>query len=140
MDEMEEKLGSILGNPELMSQIMAMAQTLNQQQAESQPSQEPSTQQSPPSRPKPSQNKAPPAQQKNTPSIGKNEIEMIQKFSALSRQTGLDHQQQALLKALNPYLSHDRLGKLEKAMHAAKLAKFASSALEQSGGQLKFGR
>ena len=30
MDEMEQKLGAVLGNPELMQKIMAMAQSLGQ--------------------------------------------------------------------------------------------------------------
>ena len=30
MDEMEQKLGAILGNPDLMKQIMSMAQSLGQ--------------------------------------------------------------------------------------------------------------
>ena len=38
MDEMEQKLGAVLGNPELMQKIMAMAQSLGQP---AQPAQEP---------------------------------------------------------------------------------------------------
>ena len=34
MDEMEQKLGAILGNPDLMKQIMSMAQSLGQQPAQ----------------------------------------------------------------------------------------------------------
>ena len=136
MDGMEEKLGSILSNPDLMSQIMTMAQSLSQQ---NQSGQEP-PQKSQAPKPTPPPAKPTPQPAKGAPTFGKNEIEMIRKLSSFSQQAGLDRQQQALLKALNPYLSHDRIGKLEKAMHAAKLAKFASSALEQSGGQLKLGR
>lgn len=143
MEEMEEKIGAILSNPDMMNQIMAMAQALNQQNSTSpeQPAPPPQPQKSPPQKPQPSQGRSapPPAKQSPLP-IGKTEIELIQKLSKFSQQTGLDKEQQALLKALNPYLSHDRIRKLEKAMHAAKLAKFASVALEQSGGQLKFGR
>lgn len=113
MEGMEEKLGAILGNPQMMQTIMNMAQQLGQQQA---PSQEQSS-----------------ALSQGMPQFGSNEIEMIQKIASFTRQTGLDPDQQQLLKALNPYLSHDRVGKLEKAMHAAKLAKFASVALGQMG-------
>ena len=131
MDEIEEKLGAILGNPQIMSQIMSMAQAFNQQ---NQAIPEPVAPKSQP--PKPS----PPQPTKNIPSFGKNEVEMIRRLSNLAQQTGLDRQQQNLIKALQPYLGKDRLGKLEKAMHAAKLAKFASSALDQSSSQLKIGR
>ena len=72
--------------------------------------------------------------------MGKNELEMISRISALSQQTGLGRQEQALLKALDPYLSRDRLAKLEKAMHAAKMARFATVALDRSGVPLKIGR
>ena len=40
MDNMEDKLSSILGNPQMMSQIMSMAQALGQSQTESQQQQE----------------------------------------------------------------------------------------------------
>lgn len=72
--------------------------------------------------------------------MGKNELEMISRISALSQQTGLDRQEQALLKALDPYLSRERLSKLEKAMHAAKMARLATVALDRSGVPLKIGR
>lgn len=125
MEGMEEKLGAILSNPEMMNTIMSMAKALGQN---SQPS-------DPAPQPKPA-----PTSPKGTPPIGRNELEMISRISALSRQTGLDRQEQALLKALHPYLSRDRLSKLEKAMHAAKMAKFATVALEQSGVPIKTGR
>lgn len=136
MEGMEEKLGAILSNPEMMNTIMSMVQTLGQNQTKS----EQATPVPPPQKqdPPPVKQSQPP--QKAAPAFGRNELEMISKISALSQQTGLDRQEQALLKALNPYLSRDRLSKLEKAMHAAKMAKFATVALEQSGGQLKIGR
>lgn len=125
MEGIEEKLGSILSNPEMMNSIMSMAKALGQSQSEPAP-----------------QQPAPPKQnpQKPMPSIGKNELEMISRISSLSQQTSLDRQEQALLKALNPYLSQDRLSKLEKAMHAAKMARFATLALDRRGAPLKNGR
>ena len=132
MAELEEKLNSILSNPQMMQQIMAIAQSFGQQDH---PPQESQAQQSP------QQSKqVPQPQQKSTPPFGKNEVEMVRRLSSLAQQTGLDRQQQNLIRALQTYLGKDRLGKLEKAMHAAKIAKFASSALDSSGGQLKFGR
>lgn len=112
MDQMEEKLGAILGNPELMQQIMSMAQSLGQ-----------SAPQSPP-----------PPKQEPTPQLTMPDIDpaTIQKILSLAGKTNIDGNQKALLHALEPYLTGSRLGKLEKAMRAAKLANAASSFL-QSG-------
>ena len=60
----------------------------------------------------------------------------LQKIMSFAQQTGIDRNQQALLKALDPFLTRDRIRKLEKAMRAAKLANLATSAL----GQLNSGR
>lgn len=113
MDNLEEKLGSILGNPEMMQQIMAMAQTLgqsqNQPQAESAP-------------------------------MFDFDPGMLQKLSVLARQSNVTNEEQALLKALDPYLSQNRIGKLERAMRAAKMARFASTFLNSGGLQLLVGR
>ncbi len=111
MDEMEEKLGAILGNPEMMGKIMSMAQSLGAQEPKADKTPEP------------------------MPDLG-----MIKKLSGLSRQTGVDRQQQALLKALDPYLSPQRLRKLENAMRSAKMAKLAISVLGVQGGKFSTGR
>lgn len=105
MAEMDDKLGAILNNPAMMQQIMAMAQNLGQQ--------------------------VPPSQEPPPPPFDPN---MIQQVMGLSSQTSIDSNQQALLTALNPYLPHQRLSKLEKAMRAAKLARVASALLNQGGG------
>lgn len=128
MEGMEEKLGAILSNPEMMNTIMSMAKALGQ----SQPPQE--------GAPKPEPPPQKPSPPKNPPPFGKQELEMVSRIAALSQQTGLDRQEQALLKALNPYLSRDRLTKLERAMHAAKMARFASVALDRSASPMKIGR
>ena len=100
MDEMEQKLGAILGNPDLMKQIMSMAQSLGQQPAQQLPQEPP-----PPAASEPGMDPA-----------------ALQKIASLAGKTGIDRNQQALLKALGPYLSVQRVRKLEKAMRAAKLA------------------
>ena len=51
---------------------------------------------------------------------------MLQKISGLMGQSGIDSNQKGLLAALKPYLSCQRIEKLEKAMRAAKMAKLAS--------------
>ena len=110
MDEMEEKLGAILGNPQLMQQIMSMAQSLGQS------SPEPPKQESP---------SMPPL-----PEISPEMLQGILKFSSQSR---LDSRETSLLRALQPYLTQPRIQKLEKAMRAAKLAGLAQSILGNSG-------
>ena len=118
MDGMEEKIGAILNNPEMMQQIMSMAQALGQ-------SQNPPPQETP---------------KKESSSLSDFDPGMLQKLSGFARQSGVTSDEQALLKALRPYLSRDRVGKLEKAMRAAKMARFASSFLNSGGLQLLTGR
>jgi len=114
MEGMEEKLGAILGNPQMMQQIMSMAQSLNTSQGPPQPE--------------------PP--QTNNPILPDFDPALLQKIMSLAGQTGVDSNQQALLCALRPYLTDNRIQKLEKAMRAAKLASVASAAF--SSGALSF--
>lgn len=73
-------------------------------------------------------------------SMGGMDPAMIQRIYSIARQSGIDKNQQALLKALGPYLSRERITKLEKAMRAAKIAALASTALSGSGLPLFSGR
>ena len=110
MDDMESKIGAILGNPEMMAQIMSMAQSLGGG--------------TPP--PPPPQ----PAPQSVISGIPEGlDIGMITKLAGMAKSANVDKDQQALLIALRPYLSHERIGKLEKAMRAAKLSALATSLL-----------
>ncbi len=121
MSEMEEKLGSILNNPQLMQQIIGMAQALGASQQQN-------------DQPKPQQETPP------TPSLPNLDPRMLQNIAGIARQGGVDANQQALLKALSPYLSRDRVSKLERAMRAAKMAGAASVFLNSGGLQLLGGR
>ena len=123
MDEMEEKLGAILGNPQMMQQIMSMAQALGQGEGQKAAPQPPEpVRQSPPSLPS-----------------GMDPM-MLQRIAGLARQSGIDKNQQSLLKALQPYLSRERISKLEKAMRAAKIAAMASTVLRSSNLSFYSGR
>lgn len=115
MSELEEKLGTILSNPQLMQQISAMAQALGQ---------------APPEPP------APPPVAPQSPILP--DPAMLQKVSGMLQAGRVDQEQQELLHALSPFLSQSRIGKLERAMRAAKMAGFAS-ALLKSGGMNIFG-
>lgn len=113
MEGMEEKLGSILNNPQMMQQIMNMAQSLNTSQGTPQPEPQPAA-----------------------PVMPDFDPAMIQKVMSFAGQMGVDSNQKALLGALRPYLTGERIQKLEKAMRAAKLASVASSAF--NSGALSF--
>ena len=52
---------------------------------------------------------------------------------------GIDSHQQALLEALTPYMSPDRVARLERAMRAARMARMASNFLGNGGLQLLTG-
>ena len=108
MEDFENKLGQILGNPEMMGKIMAMAQSFGNQEA---------------SQPEPSQPESP------IPDI---DFATVQKLTGLMSKAGVDSRQKALLSALTPYISSTRVQKLEKAMRAAKLAGVATTFLGSS--------
>lgn len=109
MAEFDDKLNAILGNPEIMSQIMSIAGSMN------------SSSPAPP---------PPPQAQPSPISPG-----AMQSMFELIRTTQLDQKQQNLLRALGGYLPSDKLQRLEKAMQASRIARFASSALSAKTGQ-----
>ena len=110
MEDMESKLNAILGNPQMMQQIMSLAQNLN------------------PGDPPP----APESPAKETPGLPDIDFSLLQKLSGFAGSSSIDKDQQHLLKALGPYLSQMRIQKLEKAMRAAKMARLAISVLGTS--------
>ena len=112
MSELEEKIGSVLNNPQLMQQIMTMAQSMNQPHSE-------------------------PSKEEQAPIF---DPALLQKLAGLAGHNQVDGNQQALLSALVPYLSRDRVGKLERAMRAARLAGAASAFLNAGGLNLLSGR
>lgn len=103
MDDFENKLGQILGNPEMMGKIMAMAQSFGNPETHPEPEPQP-----------------------EMPEI---DFSTIQKLTGLMGKAGVDNEQKALLSALTPYISANRIRKLEKAMRAAKLAGVATTFL-----------
>lgn len=113
MDDTQAKLGAILNNPEMMQQIMAMAQSLGAGQPDPPPKQE----NTPPQNPLP---------------FNESDLALMQRLSGFASSANVDKNQQLLLKALHPYLANGHLQKLEKAMRAAKLAQIATSFLGQT--------
>lgn len=128
MEGMEEKLGAILENPQLMQQIMQLAQSVNA--------------------PNPSQSREPPKKEEPPPKASLPDPDtgagldpaMLVKLAGIAGKSNIDSNQKALLRALTPYLSRNRVAKLEKAMRAAKIASMASAFLNSGGMKLLSGR
>ena len=108
MSELEEKLGALLANPQLMQQISSLVQAMGQ--------------------PSPSPPPPTPPQQQPEP-----DLSQLQGLASLLQSNRIDTNQQALLRALSPYLSPWRVGKLERAMRASKMAGLASVFLRGDG-------
>lgn len=115
MSELEEKLGALLSNPQLMQQVMSMAQSLGG--------------------PPPS-----PQEPKTEETVPTFDPAILQNLSRMAGKNHIDGNQQALLNALCPYLSRERVNKLERAMRAARLAGAASAFLNAGGLQMLSGR
>ena len=110
MNEMEDKLNAVLGNPEMMAQIMAMAQQLGGGAQPPPPKSEPEAPQMPDGL----------------------DMGMLMKIAGMANSANIDTNQRTLLHALQPYLVCDRITRLEKAMRAAKLAGIATQLLGSS--------
>ena len=104
MSELEDRLNSILSDPKQMEQIAGLARSLMGDGAKSNPAPEP---------------------EPDTALLGR---------IASLMQSGGDGREQALLKAMEPYLSEKRRGKLDNALRLAKLARIARLAMETGGG------
>ena len=116
MAELQDQLNSILSNPQMMQQIMSIAGSLGNQAPQS----------APPSSPPPSQGPD------NTMPF---DPAAMQSMMELLRSTQLDSRQQNLLKALGAYLPNEKLTRLQRAMQASRVARYASSALKQQSGR-----
>lgn len=122
MSELDDKLNSILSNPAMMQQILSLAQALNQSEA-----QQPQAPQSQVQQPQIPQDHFAPT---NDRGINPN---LLSKIAALMQRGSIDKNQEALLRALRPYLNNQKLEKLERAMHAAKMAGIASEMVNTRG-------
>ena len=116
MSELEEKLGNILNDPNMMQQIMGMAKMLSAGQENAPPSTASSA---------PNKDSAPSLDPK-----------LLNTIAGIASQGGIDSNQDCLLKALQPYLSRSHISKLERAMSAARIANAASAFLNAGGSKL----
>lgn len=114
MGDFEEKLESILNNPQAMSQIMSLAQSLGGSAEQPAP---------PPSQPSP-----PPPSEVSGPQLDPQMLTGL--FSLLNQYNSGDDQRVALLNALRPFLKEQRHAKIDKAIQIARLSRMARMALE----------
>lgn len=126
MAEFDEKLNSILSNPDAMSQIMQLAQSLGgggggSQEGESQPRQA-----APPPQQQPAWAPPPPAGGGGdllSSLTGGLDPKLLSRLLPLIQELGgqRDSNARNLLYALRPYLRSDRQEKIERALQLARL-------------------
>ena len=117
MAEFDEKLNSILSNPDAMSQIMQLAQSLSGGQ------EQPSAPPSPPPPPTPAPRQSAPAQHVLSSLAGGSDPTLLTRLLPIMQERGgqQDSNARALLYALRPYLREDRQEKVERALQLARL-------------------
>lgn len=124
MAQWEEKLGAILNNPQAMSQIMSIAQSLDSGSAasdapETPPSPEPQA---------PGTQSAP--QSDAGPGLELDPRLMEMGMRALSAYQDPNNDRAALLQALRPFVKEARQSKLDKAIQITRLSKVVRVVLD----------
>lgn len=123
MAQWEEKLGAILNNPQAMSQIMSIAQSLGG-------AQEPEETSAPPDAP-PEPAPEPPVQ---APELDPKVMEVGMRALAAWQEPG--DSRSALLLALRPLMKEERRGKIDKAIQITRLSKVVRVVLDSwQGGE-----
>lgn len=132
MAQFEEKLSAILNNPQAMSQIMSIAQSLDGSKGPGEaqvPSQPPSEAQ-----PQPTAEAAP--AETTQAGLDLDPRLMAAGMQALAAWQGPEDSRTALLQALRPFLKPERHGKLDKALRITRLSKVVRAGLDGlKGGQ-----
>lgn len=121
MSELDEELNSILSNPQMMQQIMSLAQSMSQSAGQ----------------PEQPLKAAQPSDSFGNQAMN---LSLLSKLSNIMERGSIDKNQQSLLKALGPYLSREKIQKLERAMYAAKMAGIASEVVKAQGSNPFSGR
>ena len=131
MSELEDKLNAILSNPEAMSQVMGLAQSLSGSGAFSAPPKNDDEPQRPPNS----------SSSSNSSSGGIGDLfsqidpKMIERLLPLLGELGRgeNDERTQLLYALRPFLKPERREKVERAVKAAKLIHIGKKFLSSMG-------
>lgn len=128
MSEFDDKLGAILGNPDAMSQIMALAQSLG---GSTSSSEQPAPAPQPPAVSTP----VTPAPDLSS-LLGSLDPQTIQTgMQLLSEFSHGEDQRTALLLALKPFLKEDRCAKIDRAVQIAQLSRVLRVAFQLFRGK-----
>lgn len=124
MSDFEDKLQSILSNPEAMGQIMSLAQSITGGSQETAPPFEPEDPSRSPTGDIPSSGDL-------FSVLGNLDPRLIQfGMRLIAEYNSNDSQKQALLTALRPFIREERYAKVDKAVQVAKLAHVIRIALD----------
>lgn len=136
MAEFEEKLNSILGNQEAMSQIMALARSLSgDQQPDREASPAPEDREAATYLPVEGEG-APPAVPDLSALMGQIDPRVIQAGMDVIRQMqSTEDRNAALLSALRPFLREEKQSRLDRALQIARMTKLIRAALGALGGK-----
>ena len=122
MDELERALRAVLDDPAQLRELRELAGSMGFSVPQAQPESAPA-----PTPPEPVP-EPPPAQ------AAFQQQPLPEPAAAMLRQAGkMDKKQEALLLALKPFLRKERQEKIDRALHAARLASLASLALKNRG-------
>ena len=136
MAEFDEKLNSILANPDAMAQIMQLAQSLSGDNQSPAPPPPPTP--APPQQPSPRPPAPPPQGGANLLSslAGGMDPSLLMKLMPLIQELGSQNDSNArqLLYALRPYLKPERQEKVERALQLARLFHLGKKFLAEWGG------
>lgn len=113
MAELEDMINSVLNDPEQMNMISSLAKSLMGGEPETQPR----------------ENKAAPGLMDGL------DPAMLGKIQRLMSGAEKPGESEALLRAMQPYLSEKRRVKMDKALKLARLAKLAGFAMGELGGE-----
>lgn len=128
MAQFEEKLGAILNDPQTMSRILSIAQSLDGGKSEANP--EPGSDPSP----EPAMEPVSEPAEATAPGLDVDPRLMAAGMQALSAWQGPDDSRTALLQSLRPFVGPERCGKLDKAVRITKLSKVVRAALDTLKG------
>ena len=124
MDELERALRAVLDDPAQMRELRELAGSMGFSVPQAQPESAPA-----PTPPEPEPVPEPPPAQAVF-----QQQPLPEPAAAMLRQAGqVDKKQEALLLALKPFLRKERQEKIDRALHAARLASLASLALKNRG-------